>query len=87
MRKLEDVIDQMLLVIPVDQDHLRATLVGHRNSVTFSAPEAMQLHWQRTAKELEDTFCEGDFCGEIQPPKFESGSWQEKVFNIWMDIK
>jgi hypothetical protein len=45
----------------------------------------MQLRWQETAMELEDTFCE-TVDGEVQPPKLEPGSWQEKVFNIWMDI-
>lgn len=84
MRKLEDVIDQMLAVIPADQDHLRATLENHRSSAIFSSPETLQLRWQGTAMDLEDTFCE-EIDGEVQPPKLEPGSWQEKVFKIWMN--
>lgn len=37
MRKLEEVIDQMLAVIPADEDHLRATLESHRRSAEFSS--------------------------------------------------
>lgn len=54
MRKLEEVIDQMLMVIPGDQDHLRATLVSHRSSALFASPELVQLRWRETAMELED---------------------------------
>lgn len=85
MRKLEEVILQMLLVIPGDQDHLRATLESHRSSALFSSPETLMFRWEQTALELEATFCEA-IDGEVQPPKLEPGSWQEKVFNIWMDI-
>lgn len=84
MRKLEEVIDQMLAVIPADEDHLRATLESHRRSAEFSSPELLQLRWRETALELEDTFCE-EIDGEVQPPKLEPGSWQEKVFKIWMN--
>jgi hypothetical protein len=84
VRKLEEVIDQMLMVIPGDQDHLRATLVSHRSSALFASPELVQLRWRETAMELEDTFCE-EIDGEVQPPKLEPGSWQEKVFKIWMN--
>lgn len=85
MRKLEEVIDQMLAVIPADEDHLRATLESHRRSAEFASPELLQLRWRETALELEDFFCE-EIDGEVQPPKLEPGSWQEKVFNIWMNI-
>lgn len=85
MRKLEEVIAQMLLVIPGDQDHLRATLESHRSSALYASPELLQFRWRETAMELEDTFCE-KVDGKVLPPKLEPGSWQEKVYNIWMGL-
>lgn len=85
MRELSEVIDQMLAVIPDHEDNLRAILESKRGSAIVSAPEQMHFWWRETAMELEDFFCVV-VDGEPQPPKLEDGSWQQKVYNIWMNI-
>lgn len=84
MRILSEVIDKLLAVIPKEEE-LRGPLTSYRNSAITASPEMMQHWWRETAMELEDYFCE-TVDGEVQPPKLEEGSWQQKVYNIWMDI-
>lgn len=85
MRELTEVISQMLLEIPADGKGLSGALENCYSSAIVSSPEQMQFWWRETAMELEDFFCEMD--GEVKPPQLETGSWQERVFNIWMKLE
>lgn len=84
MRSLEKVIDQMMDVIPLTERRLRNSLRAYKGSVLYCPPESMYIWWRRVAVELEEEFCE-EKDGVIQPPKLAKDSWQEQVFNIWMD--
>jgi hypothetical protein len=84
MRSLERVIDQMLEVIPADETHLIAQLKNSKYSIDYCPPECIGQIWKRCAISLQDRFCK-EVEGRILPPVFIPNSWQEQVFNIWMD--
>jgi len=76
MRNLRNVINKILIYIPKDQDLLLEGIKNIQSSVEFSAPEMMQLHWQRVAEILKDEF----------PEKLEDMTkWQREVIAIWAD--
>lgn len=83
-RDLVKVIDRMVEVIPVSEDILLKQLDSARSSALYTSPETMGLRWARVAELLQDRFCE--YVGEVpQEPKLDAGSWEEQVFNIWMN--
>lgn len=84
MRDLVKVIDQIKEVIPVSEDRLIRQLNSLQQSALYTSPESIGLRWAAVAECLQDRFCEY-VNGEPQEPKFEAGSWEEKVFNIWMN--
>ena len=67
MRNLADVIDQMVEVIPANEETLIARLNATRQSVLFAAPELESFWWNMCAERLND---------EIgQPTK----KWQKQI--------
>jgi hypothetical protein len=84
MRNLVEVIDRMKAVIPTTEVRLLNQLESARSSALYTSPETIGLRWGVVAELLEDRFCE-DVGGQPQEPKFEAGSWEQQVFNIWMN--
>lgn len=82
MRKLEDVIDKMLELIPVSEDRLRRKLESNRRSILYCSPEGMSLWWREVGLNLQDRFCEF-VDGVPQAPKLEPDSWEEIVSEIF----
>lgn len=79
MRNLIEVVDRLLEVIPLSEERLRLVLKDRQDSATYTSPETMGLRWTEVACVLEDEFVVDD-----KEPVFEPGSWQQKVFDIWM---
>lgn len=77
MRNLIDVIDQMLSVLPTNEESLRKDLFGRKDSCFYTAPEAMSYRWEEVANILVNRF------GKTEP----ISGWQKKIVDIWMDRK
>jgi DNA mismatch repair protein MutH len=81
MRQLDEVINQMLSVIPTDKTDviLRTRLVvdlhSHLDSIMYSAPELTGMRWNNVADTLR-----------YHIPKDEKmwTTWQKEVVKIWM---
>lgn len=70
MRNLIEVIDEMLKVIPENEEVLRNDLEYHRDSQSYKAPEDM-IEWKLTHKTLSEA---------MFPVKED---WQWEVWSIW----
>lgn len=71
-RNLGEVIEQLLAVIPPEEEGLIASLSSVLESAAFSPPEMIDDWWRRTMHILE----------EIGQPKSD---WQLSVHSIWCD--
>lgn len=73
-RDLLTVIDEILLLVPVEEQSLREQLQVIRTSLDFAAPEIFSLFWGKVGKVLEKSFPanEQDF-----------QDWHKKVINLW----
>lgn len=74
-RYLPDVIDQMLIELPLTEEDLRAELGTVKDSACFAAPETMGIHWGRAAMELS---------AHIPQNYGSMNEWQTKVAKIWL---
>ena len=75
MRDLVEVIDQLLVHIPTDQEDLIKDLEYQKDSALYTAPEAMRFRWGKVAEILYEHMGE---------PPFE-GFWKQAVLDIWVD--
>lgn len=75
MRKLDEVIDQIMEIIPVSEEHLRAGLEDIKDSYNYAPPENHSLWWIEAAMTLQDSFPKND--SDFQ-------DWHKKVISIWM---
>lgn len=74
MRSLDKVIDQMIPLIPVEEDDLIKELLSVKQSAVIAAPEAVYIHWQRVADA---------FSGRFGTPP--TSGWGLEIINIWME--
>jgi len=58
MRKLTDVIDDMMAVIPSDETSLLAALYSTKTSLIVAAPEMESFWWKKCGDDLVDTIPE-----------------------------
>jgi hypothetical protein len=73
-RNLCAVIEQLLAVIPEDQDALRTKLSATRDSAVFAAPEVQSMWWNRSAELLREF---------VEPHVQLKTDWALKVVEIW----
>ncbi len=74
MRKLENVIDQMLSLIPISEQQLILDLEKVKSSVEFASPEMVGFWWREAADNLVDGIGE-------EPTE----AWHKNVIKIWQD--
>jgi len=74
MRALDQVIDQLLKVVPMGED-LHRMLKSQYDTVMYSAPELMPMRWRQVADILVD---------EMGIPPFTE-LWKKQVVKIWLD--
>lgn len=70
LRRLYDVIDQMLPLIPKDKKSLRIALLSIKDSALFAPPENQAIWWKQTAVVLAE---------QIGQPK---EGWHHQIANI-----
>jgi hypothetical protein len=75
LRKLVDVIDQMLEQIPATEVELIRALEDNRSSAAIAAPETRLFRWQNTAETL------ADHLGDV----LQTEGWKKQVQDIFMD--
>jgi hypothetical protein len=71
MRKLSDVVDQMLEVIPIEEASLAGRIKAARQSSLVAAPEMQPMFWNE---------CFDALISEIGEP---TEDWQKKVAAIF----
>ena len=69
-RKLQDVIDQMLVAIPEDQTQMVFELKDVQSSVIVASPEMQQHWWREVSQVLQDYILD------------QNVDWQAKVVRI-----
>lgn len=73
MRQLTDVIHQILVIIPAEEEELIAGLHRIRDSALFSPPESQGMWWREAAEHLVSFF----------PTENRFLAWHHQVANIW----
>jgi len=76
MRELNNVIDQMLVHIPIEKKQLISSLLSIKNSCLYSAPEMMPHWWKRTEDILKNEFASVGIA--------ILSEWEKKTHQIWM---
>lgn len=82
------VIDGMLEIIPEDEREFRTVLNVQLYEIVFTPPERMGERWLSTSiymMKYMSKYTINDANDADTPPQFKDGSWQEKVFKLWMD--
>jgi hypothetical protein len=73
MRKLSDVIDEILSVVPETEPHLRNNLEGVKVKLKYAPPEDLQSWWGYTYDVLMDSV----------PISVPVQDWVVDIFSIW----
>ncbi len=78
MRKLSDVIGQLLEVTPESEEEFRSGLLEIKESLDYCPPEAsaQRMWWRLTAELFEGRF-------KDEPTE----GWGKEAIDIWMDRK
>jgi hypothetical protein len=79
MRDLGEVLDKMITIS--ENIDLTDRLKAYQESVSCAAPEMQGFWWMNIAE-----FLEGYFSPNVELQDFQKGSWQEKIYIIWMNI-
>jgi hypothetical protein len=74
MRSITKVIDNMIELIPNEEEYFIATLRSLKSSAEYTSPETMGLRWHNVAIALCEEF------GEDRPTE----GWQFEVWKEWM---
>lgn len=81
MRNLYDVIEQMIALVPGNEEEFLEGIRAVQSSAAFSAPEMIGLHWRRAAALIQERFEDPD---NPNQPLF-TAPWQEQVVDLFTD--